>query len=223
MPNESWADTMKRLREWQNLPPSQATAWELRRILLDSTHIRLIGFCAAKRAKIRLEGESWQQWWERELPRLSEQEAMRVLLDVWNKDVWAHLQQLGIQDASLALARARGHAEAPQWHARIGEPECMELFDVLAAAGFNLALAEPSLAGAETWQQADLRTRRAQAGMSVCALALQARSRMRLSFARVRAAQAQAAPLPDSASIRPRPLADHGCAAPASSAPDAAA
>lgn len=179
MQNQSWAHTMDRLRRWQSQPPSQATVWELRRILLDSIHIRLIGFCAAKRALGRLDGESWQQWWERDLPRLPEQDAMKILLDVWNKDVWAHLQWLGAQNAAQTIARVQAYPNAaPTWNSSAGDVCAESAFDPLALAGFNLALAEPLLPGLESGQQAALRDRRSRASLAAAQQALASRERM---------------------------------------------
>jgi len=174
---------MQRLRRWQSQPPSQATVWELRRILLDSTHIRLIGFCSAKRALGRLDGESWQQWWERDLPRLPEAEAMKILLDVWNKDVWSHLQLIGAQNAAHTLARINAYPQpsAPRWTALSGNISVDSAFDALALGGFNLALAEPSLPGVETGQQAKLRDQRSRAALMAAQQSLSSRERM-LSF-----------------------------------------
>lgn len=87
--NEVWAATQSRLKKWQK---ESSTAWNLRRILSDSEYFNFIGQCAADRANNRPDHVSWQDWWAFYLERLTEKEAVTLLLEVWNKDVWAHLQ-----------------------------------------------------------------------------------------------------------------------------------
>lgn len=87
--NESWAKTQSRLKKWQRENP---TAWDLRRALSDSEHFSFIAKSAARRATNRPENVTWQDWWAFYLERLTEKQAVALLLEVWNKDVWAHLQ-----------------------------------------------------------------------------------------------------------------------------------
>lgn len=87
--NEPWATTQARLKKWQRETP---TAWNLRRALSDSEHFTFIAKSAARRAANRPEHVSWQDWWAFYLERMTEKQAITLLLEVWNKDVWAHMQ-----------------------------------------------------------------------------------------------------------------------------------
>lgn len=87
--NEPWATTQARLKKWQRDTP---TAWNLRRALSDSEHFTFIAKSAARRAANRPDHVSWQDWWAFYLERMTEKQAISLLLDVWNKDVWAHMQ-----------------------------------------------------------------------------------------------------------------------------------
>lgn len=86
--NEAWNQTQSKLRKWQK---NGGSAWELRRILSDSEYFKVIALCAFKRVKAPPKHVGWQDWWGFYLERMGEREAMQLLLDVWNKDVWAHL------------------------------------------------------------------------------------------------------------------------------------
>lgn len=88
--NQPWNLTQSRLRKWQR---ESSSAWELRRILAESEHFRVIAAGAAKRSKNRPDQVSWVDWWAFYLDKLPEREAIHLLLDAWNKDVWAHVQQ----------------------------------------------------------------------------------------------------------------------------------
>ena len=86
--NDAWNQTQAKLKKWQRVNP---TGWELRRILSDSQYFKIIALCAYLRTKNPPKHIAWQDWWAFYLERLSEKEAIKLLLDVWNKDVWAHL------------------------------------------------------------------------------------------------------------------------------------
>jgi hypothetical protein len=99
--NEAWNKTQSRLRKWQK---SSATGWELRRILADSEYFKVIAMCAHKRAKNPPKQVSWQDWWAFHLERLAEREAIQLLLDVWNKDIWMHINHQARAEANQNLA-----------------------------------------------------------------------------------------------------------------------
>lgn len=86
--NQAWDQTQKRLRKWQK---NSGSAWELRRILSDSEFFKIIAMCAFKRVKVPPKHVGWQDWWGFYLERMVEREAMQLLLDSWNQDVWAHM------------------------------------------------------------------------------------------------------------------------------------
>ena len=86
--NEPWNQTQTRLRKWQK---ESTSGWELRRILSDSEYFKVIAMCAHKRVKSPPKHVGWQDWWAFYLERMPERDAMQVLLDVWNKDVWTHI------------------------------------------------------------------------------------------------------------------------------------
>lgn len=86
--NEAWSQTQSRLRKWQR---ESTSGWEVRRILSDSEYFKVIAMCAFKRVKNPPKHVNWQDWWAFYLERMVEREAIQILLDVWNKDVWAHI------------------------------------------------------------------------------------------------------------------------------------
>lgn len=86
--NQAWNQTQTRLRKWQK---DSGSAWELRRILSESEFFKVVAMCAFKRLKAPPKHVSWQDWWGFYLERMPEREAMQLLLDAWNKDVWAHM------------------------------------------------------------------------------------------------------------------------------------
>lgn len=99
--NEAWNLTQSRLRKWQR---ESTTGWELRRILSDSEYFKVIAMCAYKRIKTPPKHVNWQDWWSFYLERLPEREGIQLLLDVWNKDVWAHINHQARSSAHQMLA-----------------------------------------------------------------------------------------------------------------------
>ena len=101
--NEPWNTTQAKLKKWQDNP----SPWELRRILSESDHFKVIASNALRRAKANpkkygavADGVTWLDWWGHYLEKLSERDAVGLLLDVWNKDVWNHRN---------ALTKAQAH------------------------------------------------------------------------------------------------------------------
>ena len=109
--NESWNLTQKRLRKWQR---ESSTGWELRRILSDSEFFKVIAMCAHKRAKNAPKNLTWQDWWAFHFERIAEREAMQLLLDVWNKDVWAHIHHQARSNAQQMLTDIAEQARLAQ-------------------------------------------------------------------------------------------------------------
>ncbi len=97
--NQPWSKIQERLMKWQANP----SAWELRKILSDSEHFREIAIFAARRAKNRKPGVTWQDWWGFYLEKMPEKEAIQLLLDVWNKDVKAFLAKSSRQQANQII------------------------------------------------------------------------------------------------------------------------
>lgn len=104
--NQPWSKVQERLLKWQAAP----SAWELRRILSDSEHFREIAIFAARRAKGRPEGVSWQDWWGFYLEKMPEQEAIKLLLEVWNKDLKAFLAKTSRQRAEQLIGDIAEHS-----------------------------------------------------------------------------------------------------------------
>ena len=98
--NNAWNQTQARLRKWQR---ETTSGWELRRILADSEYFKVIAMCAHKRAKNPPKHVAWQDWWAFYLERLPEREAVQLLLDVWNKDIWAHINHQARTSAQSML------------------------------------------------------------------------------------------------------------------------
>ena len=101
--NDSWNTTQARLKKWQNTP----SPWELRRILSESDHFKIIAANAFRRAQANQKkygtfskDVSWRDWWGFYLERVPDRDAVLLLLDVWNKDVWSHRN---------ALVKAQAH------------------------------------------------------------------------------------------------------------------
>lgn len=121
--NEPWATTQARLKKWQRENP---TAWNLRRALSDSEHFTFIAKSAARRAANRPEHVSWQDWWAFYLERMTEKQAITLLLEVWNKDVWGHMQheiRAQTHDILAEMAeRSRASRERPLPLSLLGSP-----------------------------------------------------------------------------------------------------
>lgn len=104
--SDSWNTTQSRLRKWQKEP---ASAWELRRILGESDYFKVIAGSAYRRQPAPQARVGWQDWWAFHLERLPEKAAIALLLDVWNKDVWAHMSRVAANAAHDALAQIVEH------------------------------------------------------------------------------------------------------------------
>lgn len=107
--NQSSSQTQKRLLKWQESP----SAWELRRILSDSEHFRVIAIFAFRRQKQKKlpEGLEWKDWWGFYLEKMPEVEAIRLLLAVWNKDLKAYLAKSSRQRAEQIIAGIAEHSQ----------------------------------------------------------------------------------------------------------------
>lgn len=104
--SDSWNTTQSRLRKWQKEP---ASAWELRRILGESDYFKVIAGSAYRRQPAPQLRVGWQDWWAFHLERMPEKAAIGLLLDVWNKDVWAHMSRMAANAAHEALAQIVEH------------------------------------------------------------------------------------------------------------------
>lgn len=105
--SDSWNTTQSRLRAWQKEP---ASAWELRRILRESDYFKFIASSASRRRPAPQGRMGGQDWWSLHLDQVPERAAIALLLEVWNKDVWAHMNRLAANAAHEALADIVEHS-----------------------------------------------------------------------------------------------------------------
>lgn len=91
--SDSWDKTQARLKKWQT---EGCSAWELRRVLSESEHLKVIATGAMARSKEAKAGRkiAWNDWWGFYLEKTPEKEAVQMLLDAWNKDVWGGMSRM---------------------------------------------------------------------------------------------------------------------------------
>lgn len=104
---DSWETTQSKLRKWLQ----SKSAWELRKILSESSFFRIIAMCAALRAPNKPSQVQWQDWWAFYLEQIPERQAIDLLLDVWNVDIWEHLQQESLATTKEILYKAQSEAQ----------------------------------------------------------------------------------------------------------------
>lgn len=93
MAGENWATTQQKLKVWAKT--SKPTAWELRKVLSASSFYTIILQSALKLAKQKYKNipshVNIKDFWGFYLEKIQEKDAITLLLDTWNVEIWRHI------------------------------------------------------------------------------------------------------------------------------------
>ena len=91
MKQDVFGVTSQKLFLWLEGAKISKTAWELRRIFSQSSHLDLLAQYAMKKDKKCRPGMTWNEWWGYRLEKIPEVEAVNLLFTTWQNEVRSHL------------------------------------------------------------------------------------------------------------------------------------
>lgn len=93
MTSDNWNETQNKLKVWSKTP--KPSGWELKQILSESVYHTVILQSTLRLAKKKyktIESDvNIKDFWGFYLEKFPEKDAISILLDVWNTEVWRHI------------------------------------------------------------------------------------------------------------------------------------